>query len=56
MEDLLDRYQSVAWDPSTGELGGRMHYAVDEHGDLVKVVYNIDYIFCDGPTLATEQL
>ncbi len=55
VEDSLDPFQSVNWDPSTGELDGRVHLAIDPEGDLVQVVYNIDYIFCDGPTVAMEQ-
>ena len=55
VEDLLDPFQSVNWDPSTGELGGRVHLAIDPEGELIQVVYNIDYIFCDGPTVAMEQ-
>ena len=49
MEDVLDQYQSVSWDPLTGILSGRTHYTVNESGDLNRVTYNIDYIFCDGP-------
>jgi len=56
VEDLLDPYQSVNWDPTTGEFGGRVHLAVDSEGDLIQIVYNIDYIFCDGPTIALEEL
>ncbi len=52
VEDLLDAFQSVNWDPRTGELGGRSHYAVSEQGILVQLMYNIDYIFCDGPSEA----
>jgi hypothetical protein len=49
LEDVLDQYQSVTWDPLTGTLSSRTHYNVNERGDLVRVTYNIDYIFCDGP-------
>jgi hypothetical protein len=49
IEDVLDQYQSVSWDPLTGTLSSRTHYNVNESGDLVRVMYNIDYIFCDGP-------
>jgi hypothetical protein len=50
VEDVLDAFQSINWDPRTGELGGRMHYAISEDGRLVQIMYNIDYIFCDGPS------
>ena len=49
IEDVLDQYQGVSWDPLTGILSSRMHYNVNERGDLMRVSYNIDYIFCDGP-------
>jgi len=49
IEDVLDHYQSVSWDPLTGTLAGRTHYNVSEKGSLIRVAYNIDYIFCDGP-------
>jgi len=55
VEDLLDQFQSVNWDPTTGELGTRAHYAVNDDGELIQVLFNIDYIFCDGPALAHEQ-
>ena len=48
IEDVLDQYQSVSWDPLSGTLAGRTHYNVSENGDLVRVTYNIDYIFCNG--------
>ncbi len=49
VEDLLDRFQGVTWDPRTGRLEGRSHYMVNAEGVLVQLFYNIDYIFCDGP-------
>lgn len=52
VEDMLDRFQGVNWDPATGELQSRSHYAVTPDGDIVRVLYNVDYIFCDGPMLA----
>jgi hypothetical protein len=52
VEDLLDAFQILNWDPRTGELGGRMHYAVSEQANFVQLMYNIDYIFCDRPTEA----
>lgn len=55
VEDLLDPFQGVNWDPRTGELGGRVHMAINEAGELIRIVHNIDYIFCDGPTEALFQ-
>jgi len=52
VEDLVDRFQGVNWDPTTGALQSRSHFAVTPEGDLVRVLYNVDYIFCDGPMLA----
>lgn len=49
IEDVLDQFQSVSWDPLSGILASRTHYNVDSEGYLVRIVYNIDYIFCDGP-------
>ena len=48
---MLDQFQGVNWNPSTGELQSRSHYAVNDNGELVRVLYNVDYIFCDGPML-----
>jgi len=53
VEDILDQYQSVSWDPLTGVLSSRTHYNVSKNGDLIRVMYNIDYIFCDGPDEST---
>ncbi|MCH8276071.1 MAG: hypothetical protein IIA50_00820 [Bacteroidetes bacterium] len=50
VEDALDQFQGVTWDPRTGVLEGRSHYVVDGEGELIQVFYNIDYIFCDGPS------
>ena len=55
VEDLLDVYQGINWDPRTGELNSRYHHAVSPEGELVRVVYNIDYIFCDGPIEAISS-
>ncbi len=55
VEDLLDGFQGVSWDPKSGNLLSRMHHAVNTQGELVRVVYNIDYIFCDGPVEAFTQ-
>lgn len=52
VEDVLDRFQGVRWDPRSGELDGRSHYMVSEDGRLIQVYYNVDYIFCDGPATA----
>ena len=51
VEDMLDQFQGVNWNPSTGELQSRSHYAVNDNGELVRVLYNVDYFFCDGPML-----
>ncbi len=56
IEDLLDPFQSVNWDPATGKFRGRAHLAVDEDGELIQIVYNIDYLFCDGPSIAMNEL
>jgi hypothetical protein len=50
VEDLVDRYQGVRWDPGTGTLEGRSHWVIDGGGRLVRIIYNIDYIFCSGPS------
>lgn len=55
VEDLLDRFQGVSWDPRTGKLDGRIHYVVSPEGQLAQVFYNIDYIFCDGPVTAVFE-
>jgi hypothetical protein len=52
VEDVLDRFQGVRWDPRTGELDSRSHYMVSADGRLIQVFYNVDYIFCDGPCTA----
>ena len=49
VEDVIDNFQGVTWDPRTGRLEGRSHYVVNTKGVLVQMFYNIDYIFCDGP-------
>jgi Large polyvalent protein associated domain 29 len=49
VEETLDRFQGINWDPRTGELDRRSHYVVTSEGVLRRVFYNIDYIFCDGP-------
>lgn len=54
VEDILDQFQGVTWDPRTGRLEGRSHYIVNVEGVLVQVFYNIDYIFCDGPASAVH--
>jgi hypothetical protein len=50
VEEMLDRYQGVSWDPRTGNLDARSHLQVGDDGQLEEVFYDIDYIFCDGPT------
>jgi hypothetical protein len=54
IEDLLDRFQGVNWDPTTGALKSRSHFAVTPEGDLCRVLFNVDHIFCDGPMLAAS--
>ena len=49
-ESLLDRFQGVSWDPRTGSLESRTHLQIGPSGDLEQVCYDVDYIFCDGPT------
>ena len=49
VEDVLERFQGMTWDPQTGVLEGRSHLVVGEDGELTRVFYNVDYIFCDGP-------
>jgi len=50
VESSLERFQGMTWDPATGVLEGRSHLVVGEDGNLNRVFYNVDYIFCDGPT------
>ncbi|MBO6575768.1 MAG: hypothetical protein JJ896_12260 [Rhodothermales bacterium] len=50
VEEMLDRFQGVSWDPRTGNLDSRSHMQVGRDGLLEEVFYDIDYIFCDGPT------
>ncbi|MCZ6757168.1 MAG: hypothetical protein O7C39_02695 [Bacteroidetes bacterium] len=52
VETALERFQGMTWDPRTGVLEGRSHFVVDEEGNLTRVFYNVDYIFCDGPVSA----
>jgi len=49
VEDVLEHFQGMTWDPETGILEGRSHLVVDDEGSLTRVFYNVDYIFCDGP-------
>jgi len=51
VEDQLDHFQGISWNPSSGEFQDRDHFAVTEDGQLIRVLYNVDYIFCDGPAL-----
>lgn len=55
VQDLVDRFQGVNWDPGTGTLNGRSHWVVDSAGRLVQIFYNIDYIFCNGPEAANVR-
>lgn len=50
VEELLDRFQGVSWDPRTGNLDTRSHLQVGGDGQLEEIYYDVDYIFCDGPT------
>ena len=52
VEDALERFQGMTWDPETGVLEGRSHMVIDEDGELTRVFYNVDYVFCDGPMAA----
>ncbi len=52
VEESIDRFQGVTWDPRSGTLESRSHFQVAEDGSLVQVHYDLDYIFCDGPTRA----
>ena len=52
VQDVVERFQGVAWDPGTGTLSGRYHWVVDSAGRLARVFYNVDYIFCNGPVVA----
>ena len=49
VENALERFQGMTWEPQTGVLEGRSHLTVGEDGELTRVFYNVDYIFCDGP-------
>lgn len=52
VQDLVDRFQGVSWNPGNGTLNGRSHWVVDSAGRLTQIFYNIDYIFCNGPESA----
>jgi len=51
VEEVVDRFQGVSWDPRTGNLDSRAHLHVGAEGGLQEPYYDIDYIFCDGPTV-----
>ncbi len=55
VEDVLDIFQGVRWDPRSGELDGRSHFMVSPSGELVEVFYNVDYIFCNGPSTSVLE-
>ncbi|NNF04501.1 MAG: hypothetical protein HKN17_08545 [Rhodothermales bacterium] len=55
VQDIVDRFQGVNWDPGTGSLSGRSHWVVDSAGRLVQIFYNIDYVFCNGPRLVLAE-
>lgn len=52
VEEIIDRFQGVTWDPRSGTLEARSHFQVAGDGSLVEVLYDLDYIFCDGPSRA----
>jgi len=54
VEDVLEQFQGMSWDPETGVLEGRSHLVVDDEGHLTRVFFNVDYIFCDGPAHAVH--
>ena len=54
VESLLEQFQGMTWDPETGVLEGRSHLVVGADGQLTRVFYNVDYIFCDGPVPAIK--
>lgn len=47
--EAVDRFQGIAWDPRTGKLRPAVHWLVDADGNLRRVRYGVDYIFCEGP-------
>jgi len=55
VEDVLDIFQGVRWDPRSGELDSRSHFMVSPGGELVEVFYNVDYIFCNGPSASVLE-
>jgi len=56
VEDVLDTFQGVRWDPRSGALDSRSHFMVAADGELVEVYYNIDYIFCNGPSTSVMEI
>ncbi len=54
VEHVVERFQGMSWDPKTGVLEGRSHLVIDSEGNLTRVFYNVDYIFCDGPVTAAH--
>lgn len=50
VEEAIDGFQGITWDPRSGHLESRCHFQVGADGQLVEVLYDLDYIFCDGPT------
>ena len=49
VEEIMASYQGIEWDPRSGQLEESVHFVVNEQGEMERVRYGIDYIFCDGP-------
>lgn len=49
VEQAVERFQGMEWDPYTGLLRQTERLLVDDRGRLVEVQYGLDYIFCEGP-------
>lgn len=49
VEQAVERFQGIEWDPQTGLLRMTERLLVDDKGRLVSVQYGVDYIFCEGP-------
>ena len=55
VEEAIDRFQGITWDPRSGNFESRCHFQVGDDGQLVEVLYDLDYIFCDGPTRSLRR-
>jgi hypothetical protein len=49
VEDIVLRYQGLAWNPQTGVLEEHEHMEVTDGGELRRLRYGVDYVFVDGP-------